>query len=130
MNLRMKLVGTYMLVLGIAVVPLVAFADQPGRDRADLPTLPDPLQGGASTQTFDALVPKVIDALLQIGIVVIVIAFIWAGFKYVTAMGDEKQIGEAHKIFKYTVIGAAILLGSQALATVIKGTIDAIRANS
>ena len=126
-TLKVKKFAAYAMAIGLVALPLVVFADQPGGSRnGTLPTLTDPLKGGASTQTIDVLVPKIVDALLQVGIVVIVLAFIWAGFKYVTALGDEKQIGEAHKIFKYTVIGSAILLGSQALAYVIKGTINAV----
>ena len=44
-----------------------------------------------------------------------------------TALGDEKAITKAHEIFKYTAIGAALLLGSSVIAQAIKGTIEALQ---
>lgn len=89
---------------------------------------------GKSTGIIDPLgnktVPQVLNtflnALIQIGVVVIVLSFMWAGFKFVTAMGQEKQISEAKSIFFNTVIGAAILLGARVIATVVETTIKSI----
>lgn len=88
-------------------------------------TLKNPL--GESITSLSTLVKKLINVLMQIGLVVIVIAFLWAGFKYVSAFGDETKVKDAHKIFKYTVIGAAVLMGAQVIAQAIEATVKALQ---
>lgn len=63
------------------------------------------------------------DVILPIGGVIAVLAFIFSGFLYVTAQGNETKLKTAHKSLLYTVIGTAILLGSWVLANVICTTI-------
>lgn len=76
---------------------------------------------------FDLMKAIVDKIILPLGAVVCVLAFIYAGFKYVMARGDPKAIGEAHTILLNAVIGTAILLGSWTIASVIEGTIAQIR---
>ena len=63
------------------------------------------------------------DIIMPIGGVLVVLAFIYSGFLYVTAQGDTKKISDAHKALLYTAIGTAVLLGSWVLATAICKTI-------
>lgn len=63
------------------------------------------------------------DVILPIGGVIAVLAFIFSGFLYVTAQGNETKLKTAHKSLLYTTIGTAILLGSWVLANVICTTI-------
>ncbi|MDQ3089620.1 MAG: hypothetical protein M3Q24_00500, partial [bacterium] len=58
-----------------------------------------------------ALVKALINGIvLPIGGMVAVLAFIYSGFTYVTARGDETAIKTAHRNFLYVAIGTAILL--------------------
>lgn len=89
----------------------------------------DPCKGGicnplGSTTDLTALILKIVDGIAQIGYYVVVLFIIYSGFKFVTARGDVKKLGEAKQMFLYTVIGAAILLGATLLAKVIQGTVD------
>jgi hypothetical protein len=68
----------------------------------------------------------IIDALLQLGAVVAVVAVIYAGFLFVTAQGDEKKITTAKAALLYTVIGLAILLGARIISSVIENTINSV----
>mgnify|MGYP001609710316 CR=1 FL=1 len=130
----LKKAAVFTFIIALFVLPLVSFAQgakKPGGTEppgGGQPTLCDPLNcdGPGSSLDIRSLPKKIVDALMQIGVVVIVLAFLYAGFKYVTALGDQKAIDSAHQIFKYTVIGAAVLLGSGVLAEVIQGTINAI----
>lgn len=89
------------------------------------PTIQNPL--GSSNNTVSQLLSTIINTvLLPIGAIVAVMAFIWAGFLFVTAQGDPGKLKTAKAALLYTVIGTAILLGSVALAAVIKNTITAI----
>ena len=86
--------------------------------------LPNPFRGGDSL--FDLLETVVNDILLPIGAVLAVLAFIYAGFKYVTARGDSAKIKTAHNTLLYVAIGTAILMGSWAIASVIQNTLEKI----
>lgn len=86
-----------------------------------LVTLDNPFSGPDSL--FELLKSVMNDIVLPIGGVLAVLAFIYSGFLYVTAQGDETQLKTAHKALLYTAIGTAVLLGSWVLANVICETI-------
>ncbi|MBI2086730.1 MAG: hypothetical protein HYT69_00965 [Candidatus Zambryskibacteria bacterium] len=73
---------------------------------------------------FQLLETVVNNIILPIGGVLAVLAFIYSGFLYVTAQGNQIKLDKAHKALLYTAIGTAILLGSWVLAGVIRGTIN------
>lgn len=73
--------------------------------------------------TLDQFVAKVTAAALKIGVPIASLFIIWAGFKFVTARGDETAIKDAKKMFWYTIIGTAILLAASLLARVLSETI-------
>lgn len=70
-----------------------------------------------------SLVDKVLDYVVKIGAVVATLAFIWAGFVYVTAQGSAEKLKTAKEIFINTCIGTAILLGASLISKIITGTI-------
>ena len=76
---------------------------------------------------FELLETVVNDILLPIGGVLAVLAFIYSGFLYVTAQGNETKLKTAHKALLYTSIGTAVLLGSWAIAKVIENTINQLK---
>ena len=77
----------------------------------------NPFKGGDSL--FVLLKTIISDILLPIGGVLAVLAFIYSGFLYVTAQGNESKLATAHKALLYTSIGTAVLLGSWVLANLI-----------
>ena len=78
---------------------------------------------GANKSLFTLMKAIVDNIILPIGGVLAVLAFIYSGFLYVTAQGDESKIKTAHKSLLYTSIGTAVLLGSWLLANLICETI-------
>jgi len=62
--------------------------------------------------------------VLPIGGILCVLAFIYAGFMYVTAGGDTTKIKDANNMLLYAAIGTAVLLGAWALAEVVRSTIN------
>ena len=87
-------------------------------------TLVNPFSGQDSL--FGLVRTIINDVILPIGGVIAVLAFIFSGFLYVTAQGNETKIKTAHKSLLYTSIGTAILLGAWVLANVICTTIGAL----
>ncbi|MDP3763844.1 MAG: hypothetical protein Q8Q92_04390 [bacterium] len=110
------------LSIFFAVGTVLIFAETGGGGTTDVKvTLKNPFSGGDSLfALMKTIVNKVI---LPIGGVLAVLAFIYSGFLYVTAQGNEANIKTAHKALLYTSIGTAILLGSWVLANVICRTI-------
>ena len=73
-----------------------------------------------------AFINSIIDAALLIGTVIAVLAIIFAGFRFVTAQGDEEQIKTAKRILLYAAIGIVILLGARMISDVIVNTITSV----
>ncbi|KKQ03101.1 MAG: hypothetical protein US18_C0017G0016 [Parcubacteria group bacterium GW2011_GWB1_36_5] len=75
-------------------------------------------------------VPKFIQVLLEgvlrIGIPIVALAIIYCGFLFVSARGNSEKLGKAKDALLYTLIGAAILLGSWAIAQLISETVLAL----
>lgn len=87
--------------------------------------LDNPFKTGGNLIEFITVIIN--NIILPIGGVLAVLAFIFSGFKYVTAQGDPSKIKEAHRALLYTVIGTAILLGAWLIAGVISNTIDKLK---
>ena len=106
----------------VFVMPVFVLATTPG----------DPCNGGicnplGNTRDLGALILQVVEGIAQIGYYVVVLFVIYSGFKFVTARGDVKKLGEAKQTFLFTVIGAAILLGATLIAKVIDGTVTQLK---
>lgn len=100
--------------------PQLVFAQE------DSVRLTNPLAGGNITS-----VPQLIESLLRIvitvGVPIIALAIIYAGFKFVTAQGNPEKLKEAKSTFVWVVVGAAILLSAYAIAVGISATVADIR---
>ena len=75
---------------------------------------------------YEVVKAVVNDVVLPIGGVLCVLAFIYAGFKYVTAGGNSKTITDANNALLFAAIGTAVLLGSWTLMQVVDKTIKSI----
>jgi len=69
--------------------------------------------------TFTEAVVKVAQLIVSIGIPLVAIFIIWAGFLFVTAQGNEKKLDEAKKALTWALIGGAVVIGAYALATAV-----------
>jgi len=113
------------LIVGVA---LVFAQDAPTGPGGVAPTGPSitadiPNPFGGTTSLFALLKTIINDIILPIGGVLAVLAFIYSGFLYVTAQGNETKLAIAHRSLLYTSVGTAVLLGSWVLANVICNTI-------
>jgi hypothetical protein len=74
-----------------------------------------------------AFIKKIVDILIQVGAVVVVLYFVYAGFMMVTANGNDKKIAEARQAALYCVIGGLILLGAQLIISVMVSTVNQLK---
>lgn len=86
------------------------------------------VQNPLKATSFAGLVKGLLDALIIIGIPVAVLFIVFAGFKFVTALGNPEKLTIAKKNLLYTVIGIAIFLGAWLIAQVIFNTVTRLGA--
>jgi hypothetical protein len=76
-----------------------------------------------SITSVPGLIKTILEGLLKIGIPVVALAIVYCGFLFVQARGKPEAITKAKDALLYTLIGAAILLGSWAIAEMISATV-------
>lgn len=84
-------------------------------------TLANPL--GSKVNNLPAFIYMILDLVFRIGVVVAVLALMYVGFMFVTARGDTTKLETARTAFLYTVIGIALLLGAELIASVTSNTV-------
>lgn len=85
-----------------------------------------PLQNPIRADTFYDFVALVLETAVEILMPFVVLAFIWSGFLFVRAQGNEKQLEEAKAAIYWSVIGAFILMGAWGFAQIIGTTISTL----
>lgn len=69
---------------------------------------------------------KILEFVIRIGTVVVILMLVYVGYLFVIAQGVPGKIEEAKKALLWTIVGALILLGSQAISLGIKATVQAL----
>jgi len=85
----------------------------------------NPLSSGLDT--IPKFIKAILDIVLLIGIPIVTLAIIYSGFLFVTAQGNSEKLKKAKQTFIYTLIGAALLLGSYVISEAIVGTVEEIK---
>ena len=83
-------------------------------------TLGNPTPGAGST--LEDFVYLLIDIVQWIALPVLAVCIIYAGFILVSAGGNEQQITKGKLWIIWTLVGAAIVLGSRVIADIVFGT--------
>ena len=99
--------------IALSIIPIVSFAQ-----------IQNPLKGGTDIAQF---VNMILGYVVRIGGIAAIFAFIYVGFLFVKAKGNESELTKAKNTFFNTVIGVAILLGAQIISTIITGTIRGLQ---
>ncbi|MEI6400225.1 MAG: hypothetical protein WCO58_01765 [bacterium] len=73
-----------------------------------------------------SLIDRIVGVVLKVGIPIIALFLLWAGFQYVMARGNEKKITDAHRNLGHVLLGTAIFLGAYAIAKAIIATVNLI----
>jgi len=85
--------------------------------------LNNPLKSGTSLESF---LKDILAYVIRIGTIIVILMIVFVGYKFVVAQGKPAEIEEAKKMLLWTVVGALILLGSQAIAIGIKATVQTL----
>ncbi len=122
MSFIKKNLASFPAAIFMFLLPLISFADgetcEPGK-------ICNPL-AGKGIGTVQDFIRVLLEGVLKIGIPVVALAIIYCGFLFVTAVGNSEKIKKAREALIYTLIGAAILLGSWAIAKLIAETVTSL----
>lgn len=78
--------------------------------------------------TLEDFLRAILSALIMIAFPILVLFMVYAGFKFVAAQGKPEEIAKARKIFLWTLVGALIVLGAQAISLAVQATIESLQA--
>lgn len=113
------------LIVYVFFVPILSFAQNTETvvpcDKSGKLCNPVP-----SITSIPGLINTFLIGALKIGIPVVALAIIYCGFLFVKARGKPEEINKAKEALLYTLIGAAILLGSWAIAQMIQTTVTGL----
>lgn len=87
--------------------------------------LRNPLEERGITD-MTGLLRVVLSAFMAIMFPITVLFIVYTGFLFLTAQGNPAKILEARRYLIYTIIGAILILGSYALSTAIRATVNNI----
>ena len=88
---------------------------------SDVGKIVNPL--GDKNSTIMEFIQNILIGAIKVSMPIIALAIIYCGFLFVTAQGNSEKVQKAKDALLYTVIGAAILLGSWAIAMLISETV-------
>ncbi|MBI2100669.1 MAG: hypothetical protein HYT47_01450 [Candidatus Vogelbacteria bacterium] len=109
---------------------LAQFTDdqgQPGFSGNQGDPISNPL---GSINSISALITKILEIVVQIGLPAIALAIVYTGFLFVKARGNETELTQAKTTLFWTVIGAAVILGAFVIKTAICGTVTNLGGNN
>lgn len=115
MNYLKKNLYKIILVTFIFIWPILSIAQ--------VVTIVNPLP---KVTSINGLIKTILEGVIKIGMPIIALAIIYCGFLFVSAQGKPESIKKAKDALLYTLIGAAILLGSWAIAQLITNTVLAL----
>lgn len=108
----------------IYLVPVFVLAQVRGGAPTTGTKIDNPLSPNIST--VNDFIKVMLEGIIKMGIPVIAIAIVYCGFLFVSAQGNSEKISTAKNALLYTLIGAAVLIGSWALAQLISETVLAL----
>lgn len=120
MDFIRKNVRKSVLLFYLIFVPVISFAAQ-NCDPAGGKICPP-----INETTLNGFIKTFLEGILKIGIPIVALAVIYSGFLFVAARGNSEKLTKAKDALLYTLIGAAILLGSWAIAQLVSDTILAL----
>lgn len=79
-----------------------------------------------SINSLPDFINAILDAVVQLGTILLTFAIVYVGFKFVAAQGNEEEIRSARTALMWTVIGGLVLLGAKTIGLVISATVKGL----
>lgn len=87
-------------------------------------TINDPF--GNKYKSVTEIIAKFIDFIINLGIVAVVLFFVYTGFQFVAAKGNPDAINKAKTSMMWTVVGTLVLIGGKVLVKVLENTLSGL----
>ena len=129
-NIQMKFIKEnwqkLVFTLYAFTVPAISFAQMVGGAPIDNQGQGKIINPLGTTSTIQALIHNVLIEVIKIGLPIVALAVIYCGFLFVAAQGKEEKLTDAKNALLWTLVGAAVLLGSWTLALMIQATVTGL----
>jgi len=86
------------------------------------------LENPLAFNTIAEFVAGALQALVVIALPIVGFFIVLSGFMFISSRGDSEGLAKAKQNFVYVIIGSILILGAWALAQLIGGTIEQLRA--
>lgn len=84
----------------------------------------NPLRVGGSV--FDILTAVIRNIIMPLASVLVVLAILYSGFRFVMAQGNPSEIAKAKEGLIWVLVGSAVLLGAYGISELIQGTVKQV----
>lgn len=111
-----------LVVFLLSAAPAFAQSSSNCQQEQDSGILQNPLNACSLIELLEAVLAGVV----RIGALFLVLAFVWIGFQFAAAQGNDEKLSKARSALMWTVIGAAILLGAEVIKDLIVGTVSSV----
>lgn len=101
----------------------------PGGTTGQTVTLVNPLGSNtcsANGTCLSSFLSSIMKFVVQIGSIIVILMLVFVGYKFVVAQGSDSKLTEAKQMLLWTIVGALILLGAQAISLGIQSTVQAL----
>lgn len=88
------------------------------------------LHNPLKVNSLQQLMTAILGFVVKIGTVVVVLMLVFVGFKFVTSQGNSTEIQKARMMLLWTIVGALIILGAQAISLGVAATVTSISAGT
>lgn len=124
----MKKIILIPLIILILSPVIVGAADpvRTGDPGGAVPEINASIPNPTGINSLSELFYKIINFVISISYAVVAFFLILSGFKFVAAQGSEDKLKDAKDTFKYTIVGAVLVIGAQVIVEVVKGIIAGI----
>ena len=104
--------------IGIFIILIVAFVSlvHSVPARAAISGIENPI----GEDEFDKILRVIVNDIIgKIGIPVLIVAWVYVGFMFIVAQGNEKKLEEAKHMLTYAVVGTAIIMGAVIIKQIV-----------
>jgi hypothetical protein len=125
-------IASLFLVTSFLVTPVLAFAQiTPGNSGLQAAAKGSGLDSGCSSAgCINDVIGRVINVVIGFLGIVLLCLFLYAGFVWMTAGGDEENVKKAKQLILNAVIGYLIIGGAYALTSFVLSNLAAVTAPS
>jgi type III secretory pathway component EscU len=112
---------SWMSAAGVAaaLAPWKALAQNPFNTAINSVTNIRTNAGLTQERSLEEIIGSIINVILGFLGIVFLVLMLWAGFKWMTARGDETKVEEATTMIRQAIIGLAVILAAFAISNYV-----------